>query len=146
MTALDRRRFLELGVAAALAPRARAATPLRVVVAGESLLVLNGDGVVNASPTGSTAYTVGAGGPAVAPTATAVEEYPVQITFPAAGLSVTVQDGNLQPIMTANPANQVWSIKLRRGLYRVVVAGGSEKTFSVTGPGSDAAGIVHVAA
>jgi hypothetical protein len=84
--------------------------------------------------------------PAVAPTATAVEEYPVQITFPAAGLSVTVQDGNLQPIMTANPAYQVWSIKLRRGLYRVVVAGGSEKTFSVTGPGSDAAGIVHVAA
>jgi NAD+ kinase len=31
---------------------------LRVVVAGESLLVLQGDGIVIASPTGSTAYTV----------------------------------------------------------------------------------------
>ena len=45
---------------------------LRVVVAGESLLVLNGDGVVVASPTGSTAYTVGAGGPAVAPSLDAI--------------------------------------------------------------------------
>jgi NAD+ kinase len=45
---------------------------LRVVVAGESLLVLSGDGVVIASPTGSTAYTVGAGGPAVAPSLDAI--------------------------------------------------------------------------
>ena len=45
---------------------------LRVVVAGESLLVLSGDGVVLASPTGSTAYTVGAGGPAVAPSLDAI--------------------------------------------------------------------------
>jgi NAD+ kinase len=45
---------------------------LRVVVAGESLLVLQGDGVVIASPTGSTAYTVGAGGPAVAPSLDAI--------------------------------------------------------------------------
>jgi NAD+ kinase len=45
---------------------------LRVVVAGESLLVLSGDGVVIASPTGSTAYNVGAGGPAVAPSLDAI--------------------------------------------------------------------------
>jgi NAD+ kinase len=45
---------------------------LRVVVAGEALLVLSGDGVVIASPTGSTAYTVGAGGPAVAPSLDAI--------------------------------------------------------------------------
>jgi NAD+ kinase len=45
---------------------------LRVVVAGESLLVLEGDGIVIASPTGSTAYTVGAGGPAVAPSLDAI--------------------------------------------------------------------------
>jgi NAD+ kinase len=45
---------------------------LRVVVAGESLLVLNGDGVVIASPTGSTAYNIGAGGPAVAPSLDAI--------------------------------------------------------------------------
>jgi NAD+ kinase len=45
---------------------------LRVEVAGESLLELTGDGVVIASPTGSTAYTVGAGGPAVSPTLDAI--------------------------------------------------------------------------
>ena len=45
---------------------------LRVTVAGEALLVLNGDGIVIASPTGSTAYTVGAGGPAVAPSLDAI--------------------------------------------------------------------------
>ena len=45
---------------------------LRVMVAGEALLVLDGDGVVIASPTGSTAYTVGAGGPAVAPSLDAI--------------------------------------------------------------------------
>ena len=45
---------------------------LRVVVADESLLVLQGDGVVVAAPTGSTAYTVGAGGPAVAPSLDAI--------------------------------------------------------------------------
>jgi NAD+ kinase len=45
---------------------------LRVMVAGESLLVLQGDGVVIASPTGSTAYNVGAGGPAVAPSLDAI--------------------------------------------------------------------------
>jgi NAD+ kinase len=45
---------------------------LRVVVASESLLVLQGDGVVIASPTGSTAYNVGAGGPAVAPSLDAI--------------------------------------------------------------------------
>jgi NAD+ kinase len=45
---------------------------LTIAVAGERLLALNGDGVVIASPMGSTAYTVGAGGPAVAPTLDAI--------------------------------------------------------------------------
>jgi NAD+ kinase len=45
---------------------------LRVAVGGESMLALDGDGVVIASPTGSTAYTVGAGGPAVAPSLDAI--------------------------------------------------------------------------
>ena len=40
---------------------------LRLEVGGQFLFALNGDGLVIASPTGSTAYTVGAGGPAVAP-------------------------------------------------------------------------------
>ena len=45
---------------------------LRIEVGGEQLLALTGDGVVVASPTGSTAYTVGAGGPAVAPSLDAI--------------------------------------------------------------------------
>jgi NAD+ kinase len=45
---------------------------LRVEVSGEAVLDLTGDGLVVASPTGSTAYTVGAGGPAVSPTLDAI--------------------------------------------------------------------------
>lgn len=48
------------------------AARLRVEVGDESLFELRGDGVVIASPTGSTAYTVGAGGPAVAPSLDAI--------------------------------------------------------------------------
>ena len=45
---------------------------LQVEVGGEPILALTGDGVVIASPMGSTAYTVGAGGPAVAPSLDAI--------------------------------------------------------------------------
>jgi NAD+ kinase len=45
---------------------------LRVEVSGEPVLELTGDGLVIASTTGSTAYTVGAGGPAVSPTLDAI--------------------------------------------------------------------------
>jgi NAD+ kinase len=45
---------------------------LRIEISGEPLLALTGDGVVVASPTGSTAYTIGAGGPAVAPSLDAI--------------------------------------------------------------------------
>ena len=50
---------------------------LRVEVDGEALLELRGDGVVIASPTGSTAYNVGAGGPAVAPSLDAIVVTPL---------------------------------------------------------------------
>jgi NAD+ kinase len=45
---------------------------LHVEVSDEPVLDLTGDGLVVASPTGSTAYTVGAGGPAVSPTLDAI--------------------------------------------------------------------------
>ena len=45
---------------------------LRVEVDGEQVLDFSGDGLVVASPTGSTAYTVGAGGPAVSPALDAI--------------------------------------------------------------------------
>jgi NAD+ kinase len=45
---------------------------LRVEVGGEPVLEVTGDGLVLASPTGSTAYTVEAGGPAVSPTLDAI--------------------------------------------------------------------------
>jgi NAD+ kinase len=45
---------------------------LHVDVSDEPVLDLTGDGLVVASPTGSTAYTVGAGGPAVSPTLDAI--------------------------------------------------------------------------
>jgi NAD+ kinase len=50
---------------------------LRIKVGGETLLRLRGDGVVIASPTGSTAYTVEAGGPAVSPTLDAIVVTPL---------------------------------------------------------------------
>jgi NAD+ kinase len=50
---------------------------LRVHVEGEAVLELRGDGVVIASPTGSTAYNVGAGGPAVAPSLDAIVVTPL---------------------------------------------------------------------
>src|SRR5919202_2896665 len=65
---------------------------LRVVVAGEPMLSMTGDGVVVASPTGSTAYTVGAGGPAVAPTLDAIVLTP--LATQGSPLRSLVVDGN----------------------------------------------------
>jgi NAD+ kinase len=45
---------------------------LHVKVSGEAVLDVTGDGLVVATPTGSTAYTVEAGGPAVSPTLDAI--------------------------------------------------------------------------
>jgi NAD+ kinase len=50
---------------------------VHIDVSGEPMLALKGDGVVIASPTGSTAYTIGAGGPAVTPTLDAIVVTPL---------------------------------------------------------------------
>jgi NAD+ kinase len=50
---------------------------LRLEAGGQQVLELRGDGVVIASPTGSTAYNVGAGGPAVATTLDAIVVTPL---------------------------------------------------------------------
>jgi NAD+ kinase len=65
---------------------------LRVHVGGRQMLALTGDGIVVASPTGSTAYTVGAGGPAVAPTLDAIVLTP--LATQGSPLRSLVVDGN----------------------------------------------------
>ena len=71
-------------------------------------------------------------------------EYAVEITLPAAGVPVVLQDGNLKEIMTVTLAKAVWSIRLPRGIYKVI-AGPWERLFAVTGPGTGAGGAIHVA-
>jgi hypothetical protein len=83
--------------------------------------------------------------PAAAPVAGELTKFTVDITLPAAGLAVTLQDGNLQNIKTDNPAGNVWSIQLQPGLYRVL-ATGLDISFKVTGPGKDAGGLINVRA
>jgi hypothetical protein len=90
------------------------------------------------------APAAGPAGPAGAAPAQSDDMYSVTIHLPAAGLSVTLQDGAFQPLMTANPAEQTWSIKLRRGLYRLIVPGRPDTIFPVTGPGSGPAGAIDV--
>jgi NAD+ kinase len=65
---------------------------LHVQVDGEPVLHFTGDGLVVASPTGSTAYTVGAGGPAVSPTLDAIVLTP--LAAQGAPLRSMVLDGS----------------------------------------------------
>jgi NAD+ kinase len=75
---------------------------LTIAIGGRHLLGLNGDGVVVASPMGSTAYTVGAGGPAVAPTLDAIVVTPLATQgSPLRSLVVDGSDSvtvDLQPV------------------------------------------------
>lgn len=77
-------------------------------------------------------------------TAAAVERYRVAIQLPAANLNVALQDGGFQPIPTVDPVPQLLSVDLPRGLYRIVVQGGAERLFQVTGPGTGAGGAIDV--
>ena len=83
---------------------------LRIDVGEDPLLDLSGDGVVIASPTGSTAYTVGAGGPAVAPTLDAIVVTP--LASQGSPLRSLVIDGS-DTVRVANaPASAPLSVEI----------------------------------
>jgi len=83
---------------------------LRVAVGGEPMLALNGDGVVVASPTGSTAYTVGAGGPAVTPTLDAIVLTP--LATQGSPLRSLVVDGSDSVRVDLEPASAPVSVEI----------------------------------
>jgi NAD+ kinase len=83
---------------------------LRIEVGGEPILALNGDGVVVASPTGSTAYTVGAGGPAVAPSLDAIVLTP--LATQGSPLRSLVVDGSESVRVQIEPSSAPVSVEI----------------------------------
>ena len=83
---------------------------LRIEVGGEPILALNGDGVVVASPTGSTAYTVGAGGPAVAPSLDAIVLTP--LATQGSPLRSLVVDGSERVRVQIEPSSAPVSVEI----------------------------------
>jgi NAD+ kinase len=83
---------------------------LRVEVDGEAVLELRGDGVVIASPTGSTAYNVGAGGPAVAPSLDAIVVTP--LATQGSRLRSLVLDGGDTVRVATEPASAPLSAEI----------------------------------
>jgi NAD+ kinase len=83
---------------------------LRVEVGGEPMLALSGDGVVVASPTGSTAYTVGAGGPAVAPSLDAIVVTP--LATQGSPLRSLVVDGSDRVRIDIEPSSAPLSVEI----------------------------------
>jgi NAD+ kinase len=83
---------------------------LRVEVGGEPILALSGDGIVVASPTGSTAYTVGAGGPAVAPSLDAIVLTP--LATQGSPLRSLVVDGSDIVRIEIEPASAPVSVEI----------------------------------
>jgi NAD+ kinase len=83
---------------------------LRIDIDGQVMLALAGDGVVIASPTGSTAYTLGAGGPAVAPTLDAIVLTP--LASQGSPLRSLVVDGGDTVRVTAEPSSAPLSIEV----------------------------------
>jgi NAD+ kinase len=83
---------------------------LRVRVSGEPMLSLTGDGVVIASPTGSTAYTIGAGGPAVTPTLDAIVLTP--LATQGSPLRSLVVDGSDTVRIESDPSGAPLSVEV----------------------------------
>jgi NAD+ kinase len=86
------------------------AARLRVDIDEQAMLALAGDGVVIASPTGSTAYTLGAGGPAVAPTLDAIVLTP--LASQGSPLRSLVVDGTDAVRVTREPSSAPLSIEV----------------------------------
>jgi NAD+ kinase len=98
---------------------------LRVEVGGEPMLALNGDGIVVASPTGSTAYTVGAGGPAVAPTLDAIVLTP--LATQGSPLRSLVIDGSDSVRIVIEPSSAPVSVEVDgRTIHDVPASAGVE--------------------
>jgi len=83
---------------------------LRVDIDDQAMLALAGDGVVIASPTGSTAYTLGAGGPAVAPTLDAIVVTP--LASQGSPLRSLVVDGTDFVRVTREPSSAPLSVEV----------------------------------
>jgi NAD+ kinase len=83
---------------------------LRVEIDGRQILELAGDGIVIASPTGSTAYTLGAGGPAVVPTLEAIVLTP--LASQGSPLRSLVVDGGDTVRVTTEPASAPLSVEI----------------------------------
>jgi NAD+ kinase len=83
---------------------------LKLVVDGRPLLTLNGDGLVVASPTGSTAYTIGAGGPAVTPSLDAIVLTP--LATQGSPLRSLVLDGAATVRLEVEPASAPLRVEL----------------------------------
>jgi NAD+ kinase len=96
---------------------------LRVEVGGESILALTGDGVVIASPTGSTAYTVGAGGPAVSPSLDAIVITP--LATQGSPLRSLVVDGGDTVRIEIAPASAPLSVEFDGRMIEEMPASGA---------------------
>ena len=83
---------------------------LRIDIDEQAMLALAGDGVVIASPTGSTAYTLGAGGPAVAPTLDAIVVTP--LASQGSPLRSLVVDGTDAVRVTREPSSAPLSVEV----------------------------------
>jgi NAD+ kinase len=96
---------------------------LRVEVGGEPILSLTGDGVVIASPLGSTAYTVGAGGPAVAPSLDAIVITP--LATQGSPLRSLVLDGGDTVRIELAPASAPLSVEFDGRMIEEMPASGA---------------------
>ena len=109
---------------------------------GRKVLEFSGDGVVIASPTGSTAYSMSAGGPLVEPTAEAIILTPICahalaarsfIFAPDRVVTVTLGETRGSAIVSADGGNfEVFSgdiLRVRKALHRTLIAHVGEKAF-----------------